>query len=125
MVPKIVKNIYSPTYKLLLSFMVIKYVYSSFIPNKTVFTKYCLTQIHWVRKYPVNFTSLVGITNATVNKTEPIFTGLEHGKWLRQDPPFVRVLTASFALSPWVLHKQRPRSPGHYPLNNSLNAWFH
>ena len=48
------------TYKLLLIFMVISDVYRSFIQNKTMFTKYCLTQwisklqgsfeIHWVRQ---------------------------------------------------------------------------
>ena len=56
---------------------------------KTTFTKYCLTQwisklprsfeIHWVRPYLVNFTSLDGTENTTVYKTRPIFTGLEHG----------------------------------------------
>ena len=62
----------------------------SFIPNKTTFTKYCLTQwisklhrsfeIHWVRQYLMNFTGLVGTVNTTVYKTEPILTGLGHGK---------------------------------------------
>ena len=71
-------------------FMVISDVYRSFIPNETTFTKYCLTQwipklpgsieIHWVRQYLVNFTGMVGILNKTVYKTEPIFTGLRHGK---------------------------------------------
>ena len=40
-------------YKLLLSFMIISGVYGSFImfiPNKTTFTKYCLTQ--WIPKLP-------------------------------------------------------------------------
>ena len=47
-------------------------------PKKATFSKYCLTQwisklqgsfeIHWVRQYLVNFTSLVGMINATVNK---------------------------------------------------------
>ena len=50
-------------------------VYRSFIPNKTTFTKYCLTQwiskllrsfeIDWVRLFLVNFIGLVGIVNAT------------------------------------------------------------
>ena len=40
------------------------------------------------------------------------------GEWLRQKPRFSRVLTASFAQSHWVLYKQRPHSPGHYPLHN-------
>ena len=44
------------------------------------------------------------------------------GEILRQNPRFARVLTASFAQSPWVLHKQHPCRPGHYPLINSL-AW--
>ena len=54
-----------PTHRLLLSFTVISEVYRSFIPHKTAFTKYCLTQwiskfpgsfeIHWVRQYQVNF----------------------------------------------------------------------
>ena len=36
-----------PMYKLLLSFTVISDVHMSFIPNKRVFTKYCLTQWLW------------------------------------------------------------------------------
>ena len=77
-------------YKLLLSLMVISDVHSSFIPNKTTFNKYCLTQwiskllgsfeILWVRQYLVNFMGLAGIVYTTVYKTEPIFTGLGHGK---------------------------------------------
>ena len=35
---------------------------------------------HWVRQYLVNFTGLSEIVNAIVYKTEPIVTGLEHGK---------------------------------------------
>ena len=35
-------------------------------------------EIHWVRQYLVNFTSLVGIVNGTVYKTEPVFTSLGH-----------------------------------------------
>ena len=55
----------------------------SFIPNKITFTKYCLTQ--WISKLPgsfeikavlgKHFAGLAGIVNATVYKTEPIFTG--------------------------------------------------
>ena len=45
-----IKKITSPTYKILLRFMVISDVYRSFIPNKTAFTKYCLTQ--WISKLP-------------------------------------------------------------------------
>ena len=37
-------------------------------------------EIHWVKQYLVNVTSPVGVVNATVYKTEPIFTGLGHGK---------------------------------------------
>ena len=78
------------TYKLLSSFMVISDVYRSFTQNKTTFTEYFLTQwisklpgsfeIHWVKQYLVNFMALVDIVNATVYKTESIFTGLGHGK---------------------------------------------
>ena len=54
------------TYKLLLRFKVISGVYRSFIPNKTMLTKYCLTPgelyIHWVRQYLVNLTDLVGMS---------------------------------------------------------------
>ena len=63
-----------------------------FIQNKTTFTKFCLTQwisklpgsfvIHWVRQYLVNFMGLAGIANATVYKTEPIFSGLGYGELL-------------------------------------------
>ena len=59
-------------YKLLLSFTVISDVYRS-IPNKIIFTEYCLIQwisklpgsfeIHWVRQYRVNFMGLAGIVN--------------------------------------------------------------
>ena len=61
----------------------------SFIPDKTVFTQYCLTQwisklhrsyeIHQVMQYLVNFMDRTGIVNATVYKTEPVFEGFEHG----------------------------------------------
>ena len=37
-------------------------------------------EIHWERPYRVNFKGPAGIVNAVVYKTEPIFTGLEHGK---------------------------------------------
>ena len=37
-------------------------------------------EIPWVRQYLVNFKGLAGIINATVYKTEPIFTSLGHGK---------------------------------------------
>ena len=70
--------------------MIISDVYKAFIHNKTTFTKYCLTlwisklpgsiEIHGVRQYQVDFMALAGIVNATVYKTEPIFTGLGHGK---------------------------------------------
>ena len=36
--------------------------------------------IHWFRQYLVNFAGLVGIVNAIVHRTDPIFTGLRHGK---------------------------------------------
>ena len=73
-------------HKSFLSFMVISDVNRSFIPNKTTFTKYCLThwisklprsfEIHRIRQYLVNFTGLVGIVNTTIYKTEP---SLRHG----------------------------------------------
>ena len=85
------KNVYwSDVQVIFFSFTVISNVCSSFIPNETLFTKYCLTQwmsklpgrfeINWVRQYRVNFTGLAGIINAIVYKTEPIFTGLRHDK---------------------------------------------
>ena len=43
----------------------------------------------------------------------------EQGEWLRQNPRYARVLTASFALLPRVLDEQHPRSPCHYPLSNT------
>ena len=77
-------------YRLLLGFAIISDFYMSFIPNKTTFTKYCLTQwisklpgsfeIHWVTQYLVNFMGLAGIVNTNVYKTKPTFTGLEPGK---------------------------------------------
>ena len=58
--------------------------------NKTTFTIYCPTQwpsklhlsfeIHWIRSSVVNFTGRIGRINATVNRTEPVFTRLRHGK---------------------------------------------
>ena len=39
-----------------------------------------LSGLHWVRQYPVNFIGLAGIVYAIVYKTEPIFTGILHGK---------------------------------------------
>ena len=87
---KLGKIFTGPTYKLLFSFTVISDVHKSFIPYKTTFTKYCLTQwiskllgsfeIHWIRQYLGNFMSLAGNVNTTVYKTKPIFTGLGHGK---------------------------------------------
>ena len=69
-----IRKIYTgPTYKLFFSFAVISDVYWSFIPNKTVFTMYCLTQwiskllgsfeIHWVRQYLVNVRDLTCIVS--------------------------------------------------------------
>ena len=79
-----------PTYKLLLSFMFISNLEMFTGQNKTTYSKYCLIQwiskfprsfeIHWVRQNLVNFTGLVGMVNTTVDKTEPIFPGLWHGK---------------------------------------------
>ena len=70
------------------NFTVISNVYMSFIPNKTTFTKNCLTQwisklpgsfeIHWAKQYLVNFTGLMGMVNVTIYKTKPVFTGLWH-----------------------------------------------
>ena len=87
---KLVKGFKGPVYKLLLIFMFIAYTCKSFIPNKTTFIKYCLTQwisklprsfeIHWVRQYLVHFTGLLCMANATVYMNDPIFTGLRHGK---------------------------------------------
>ena len=45
---KIGKTFAGPTYKLLLNFTVISDFYMSSIPNKTTFTKCCLTQ--WISK---------------------------------------------------------------------------
>ena len=64
-------------YKLLLNFMVSSGVYRSFIPNKNTFIKYCFTEL---RQHLANFMDLAGIVDATVYKTEPIITGLGHGK---------------------------------------------
>ena len=78
-----------PTHKLFLSFMLISDVYRSFIPNKTTFTKHCLTQwiskfpgsfeIHWVRQYLVNFTGVVGIVSATKPSQFSQVAGMAHG----------------------------------------------
>ena len=38
-----------------------------------------------------------------------------HGECLRQNRHFTRGMTSALALSPQVTHKERPRSPGHYP----------
>ena len=76
-------NVYRSDDRLLLSVTVIYYVFRSFIRNKTTCIKYCLARwisIHCVRQYMVNFTGLAGIVNTTVYKTEPILTGLGHGK---------------------------------------------
>ena len=77
-------------YKLLLSFTVIYAAYRSFIPNKTTFNKYWLTkwisklswsfEIHWVRQYLVDFKGLAGRVNATIYKTEPMFSDFRHDK---------------------------------------------
>ena len=74
-------------HKLLLSFMVISTDPSlKKTKNKqTTFTKYCLTQYCLTPGELWNPPSkaapdMTGIVNATVYKTEPIFTGLRHGK---------------------------------------------
>ena len=60
--------------------------FRSFIPNKTMFITYCLSglpgsfKIHWVRQLLVHFMVVVGIVNATVYRTEPIFMDLGHSK---------------------------------------------
>ena len=46
------------------------------------------------------------------------------GERLRQNHRIARVLTASFAVSPRLLHKQHPRSPGHYPLKTCKKPRF-
>ena len=89
-VSKIRKNIYWSDIQVTFQLTLISYVHRSFIPNKTAFTKYCLTQwisklprsfdIQWVRYDLVNFRGQAGIINATLYKTKPIFTALEHGK---------------------------------------------
>ena len=50
---KLGKNIYRSDVKVTLSFMVISYAYCSFVPNKTTFSKYCLTK--WISKLPESF----------------------------------------------------------------------
>ena len=83
---KLGKIFTGPTYQLLLSFAVILDVYRSFTINKTTFTKYCLTQ--WISTFPGSFEIcwvsqyLAGIVNTAVYKTEPIFSGLRHCKWV-------------------------------------------
>ena len=77
-VSKIRKIFTGATYALLLSFTVISDIYRSFIPHKTTFTKHCFIPQSF--EILVNFTGLVGIVNATVYQTEPIFTGHGHGK---------------------------------------------
>ena len=81
---RIKKNICRSDLHVTLSFTVILDGYRSFIPNKTTFTEYCLTQwiskllvnfeIHLVRQDLEHFMDLVGIVNATVYKIEPIWT---------------------------------------------------
>ena len=87
---KIRKIFTGATYKLLLSFKVTSDLYMSFIPNKTAVDKYSVThwisklpgsfEIQWVRQCLVKFTGLAGRVNTPVYRTEPIFTGLGHGK---------------------------------------------
>ena len=53
------------------------------ILNQTIFTKYRFARRISnlpVGQYLVNITGLAGIENKTVYKTEPIITGLGHGK---------------------------------------------
>ena len=50
---KLGKIFTGPTDKLLFRFMVIWYLYRSFISNKPAFTKFCLTQ--WISKPPGSF----------------------------------------------------------------------
>ena len=58
--------------------MAISDVYRSYIPNKlhllSTVTLPGSFEIHWVRKYLINFMGRVGIVNATVYKIEPVFT---------------------------------------------------
>ena len=85
--------------------MVISDVYRSYIPNKTTFAEYCLTQwisklprsfgIHWVRLHLVYFTSQAGIVNATVCKTDLIFTKISE----KSSMIFPWLLQAKFQIS--------------------------
>ena len=88
-VSKLEKIFTWPVHKLLSSsFAIISYVYRSIIRNKlhllgTVLVDFKAAgsfKTNWVRQYLVNVTDLAGIVNATVYKTDPIFTGLRYGK---------------------------------------------
>ena len=71
------------TYKLLLSFTVISDFYRSLFQIKIHLLSIVLLsrfQSSLVRQYLANFTGIVGIVNTIFYKTEPIFTGLRHGK---------------------------------------------
>ena len=64
-------------------------------------------EIYWVGQYLVNFTGLACIVNATVNKTEPIFTSIRHGKLsliFNTDPLEIYTFDtkATFPMGHWV-----------------------
>ena len=65
----------------------------------------CLENISnlWVSCYNGN--------NGRFNRVLYVQHPREQGEWLRQNPRFALVLTASFALLPRVLDEQHPRSP--------------
>ena len=70
-------------------------------------------QIHCIRQHPVNFTGLAGIVNTTVYMTEPIFTGIGHGK-----------LFLSLTLASQWRHNELDGVSSHLRLGCLLNRLF-
>ena len=59
----------------------------------------------------------VSCYNGNIDRSSRVFVQhpREQGEWMRQNPRYARVFTASFALLPRVLDEQHPRSPAIIP----------
>ena len=120
-----------PDAEVILSHKVNSDVFRSFMPNKSTFSKYCLTQwisklprsfeIQWARQYLVNVTGLAGIVNATVDTLSP----RQHGRHFADDS-FKRIflnenMGISNKISLKFVHKQSSRSPKVVSLFSATN----
>ena len=66
---------------------------------------------HWISKNTMPATAAESYVAQISMKTSRICEFIQQGEWCRQNSRYAWVLTARFALLPWALEKQHPRSP--------------